>query len=676
MKSIIRLVAALVLCGAPLAHAQSLDVGDWQVVQENSSAVFTFPAGTVLAPGDYVVIGRFADQAAFESFHGVTLGANVHYFTNEADNPVVPMINGAETYTILDAGGATQDGPTEGFVQALGRSHHRSDPESAAFTDFGDLPTPGTGVEAPDAVFSGLVVSEVHDATSYVYEFVELYCDTDGGGGGGGNVAPAVSSVNLSPAAPEGGQTITVTASATDSDGTVTACALVWRSGGSAWTTTAMTAAGGSSWSGSVTAVDGNALFEYYVRATDDGGAFGYAPVGAPGVLYSVWVAPAPGSARVVLFDHAHDQDAGSNGNWRVDDNHPTPVPAVPTSETSWNGQLSSWGFELFQAGHEVRSTTTLLSASVLAGVDLLVIPEPQNPFTAAEIEAVRQFVYNGGSLFFIADHNSSDRNNNGWDSPSIFGGYSQPHITTPVGSDVETFCGALFGLHVHVKDEGSNSISGTFTNVASDPSNPVIHGPYGDVTSLVWHVGNVISLWPSANPDLSAVGGLVSTAAGDVHVMAWSQYGSGKVVGWGDSSSMADGTGSESHEDNWHEASHRAAFLNATMWLLDRPTSVGGVDDDVPSPYGVGLRTWPNPFNPTVTIGYSMPAPGPVNIEIYDVAGRRVRALEAGHRDAGEHTTAWDGRDDAGRALPSGVYFATARGAGAVNAAKLVLAK
>ncbi len=550
-----------VLAAAPAAA--QLDVGGWEVTQENSSVSVTLPAGTVVQPGGYLVLCRFATKAEFESFYGVSLAANVVYLSNDVDNPVVPMINGDEIYRVYDDVAALVDGPTPAFNQSSGRSHFRHDPESAPWTSYSDAPTPGSGVEAPDGVYSGLVITEVHDATSYAYEFVELYYDGDTGG--------------------------------------------------------------------------------------------------------------AIGPGRVVLFDHAHDQDAGSNGNWRVDDNHPNPSPTVPSSETSWNGQLSSWGYELYLAGHTVRSTTTALSAGVLAGVDLLIIPEPQNPFTAAEIEAVRQFVYDGGALFFIADHNSSDRNNNGWDSPSIFGGYSVPHISDPVGGDTETFCGALFGLHIHVKDEGDNGISGSYTNVATDPTNPVIHGSYGEVTELVWHVGNVMSLWPSANPDLGDVGGLVSKGEGSPHLMAWSRYGSGKVVGWGDSSSMADGTGSESHVDNWHEASHRAAFLNGTMWLLASDLSA---TRDTPAPIGVGIETFPNPFNPQTTVAFTLGADGPVYLDVYDMAGRHVRKLLGETRAAGRHEVTWDGSDKAGRGLPSGVYFVTARGGGTVNVTKVVLAK
>ena len=52
-------------------------------------------------------------------------------------------------------------------------------------------------------------------------------------------------------------------------------------------------------------------------------------------------------------------------------------------------------------------------------------------------------------------------------------------------------------------------------------------------------------------------------------------------------------------------------------------------------------------------------PREGAVALRIYDVNGRVQRMLESGTRPAGAHRVAWDGRDDAGRALPSGSYFA-----------------
>lgn len=65
-----------------------------------------------------------------------------------------------------------------------------------------------------------------------------------------------------------------------------------------------------------------------------------------------------------------------------------------------------------------------------------------------------------------------------------------------------------------------------------------------------------------------------------------------------------------------------------------------------------------PNPFRAITTIRFSMPEAGPATLAIHDIAGRRVRMLLDGAVDAGERRFVWDGRDDAGRALASGVYF------------------
>jgi hypothetical protein len=64
-----------------------------------------------------------------------------------------------------------------------------------------------------------------------------------------------------------------------------------------------------------------------------------------------------------------------------------------------------------------------------------------------------------------------------------------------------------------------------------------------------------------------------------------------------------------------------------------------------------------PNPFNPTTEIRYSLESPGEVNLRIYDSNGRLMRTLVEARAEAGENVVVWDGRDDAGRSLASGVY-------------------
>jgi hypothetical protein len=78
----------------------------------------------------------------------------------------------------------------------------------------------------------------------------------------------------------------------------------------------------------------------------------------------------------------------------------------------------------------------------------------------------------------------------------------------------------------------------------------------------------------------------------------------------------------------------------------------------DMPEPFGLPLLvSHPNPFNPATTIDYYVPSEGPVRLEIRDLAGRHVATLRTGPRSAGWHATTWQGRDDAGRPVPSGAY-------------------
>ena len=81
------------------------------------------------------------------------------------------------------------------------------------------------------------------------------------------------------------------------------------------------------------------------------------------------------------------------------------------------------------------------------------------------------------------------------------------------------------------------------------------------------------------------------------------------------------------------------------------------GVDDGIQHVYSLG-QNFPNPFNPVTTVHYSLGEKGRVSITVFDVDGRRVRVLVDAEREAGPHSLTWDGRNDAGQSLASGVYF------------------
>ena len=130
---------------------------------------------------------------------------------------------------------------------------------------------------------------------------------------------------------------------------------------------------------------------------------------------------------------------------------------------------------------------------------------------------------------------------------------------------------------------------------------------------------------------------------------------------------------------------------------MVDGPQTVAGISIDpegdanhgyvvsVASPLATGvsspravarLEAYPNPFNPQVTIRYSLPHGGEVQLDIHSVDGAHVRSLVRGYRAGGAETAAWDGRDARGRVVGSGVYFAVLRAGGTRLVQKVTLLK
>jgi hypothetical protein len=69
-------------------------------------------------------------------------------------------------------------------------------------------------------------------------------------------------------------------------------------------------------------------------------------------------------------------------------------------------------------------------------------------------------------------------------------------------------------------------------------------------------------------------------------------------------------------------------------------------------------FNNFPNPFNPSTTISFSLPETGPVNLAVFSVTGQKIRELASGPFPAGRHSVIWDGRDQSGMPVSSGVYL------------------
>ncbi|MCK4680446.1 T9SS type A sorting domain-containing protein [bacterium] len=102
-----------------------------------------------------------------------------------------------------------------------------------------------------------------------------------------------------------------------------------------------------------------------------------------------------------------------------------------------------------------------------------------------------------------------------------------------------------------------------------------------------------------------------------------------------------------------------RVDFMaNIMEYFGKTPTGPGtGAENDGLFVTGLG-HARPNPFNPMTTIEYTVAAPGHVAIQVFDVAGRKVRTLVDAHVAAGRRTATWDGTTDSGERAASGVYF------------------
>ncbi|HEY6572885.1 MAG TPA: FlgD immunoglobulin-like domain containing protein, partial [Candidatus Eisenbacteria bacterium] len=135
---------------------------------------------------------------------------------------------------------------------------------------------------------------------------------------------------------------------------------------------------------------------------------------------------------------------------------------------------------------------------------------------------------------------------------------------------------------------------------------------------------------------------------------------------------------------NNIEEGSERLRLASATVqdyFKLNACYAATGVGEE---PVGASpavpnrlFQNAPNPFNPETAIRYSVGSPGAVTVRIFNAAGALVRTLVDRAHAAGEYTVRWNGTDDHGRRLGSGVYFYEIQAAGGFrDARKLVLLK
>ena len=305
----------------------------------------------------------------------------------------------------------------------------------------------------------------------------------------------------------------------------------------------------------------------------------------------------------------------------------PTPSQTgitASTVETYWQGALSNWAIDCVNQGYVVETLpfnsqiTYGNSANVqdLSNYKVFVVDEPNIQFSASEKAAIVNFVKNGGGLCMISDHSVSDRNNDGWDSPMIWNDL----MTT------NTVQANPFGIAFDTGTSTGN-FSLTSTGIANLPTNPVLHGPKGNVTQVKWSNGTRMTLNTTQNP---SVQGLIfkSGTTGTTDVMvAWETYYAGKIVAFGDSSPMEDGSGDPN--DSLYNGytgdangNHQRVLVNAIVWLASQ--SLGNATFDNSQ---TNVVISPNPIRGNeLTLYFHSAVSNNATFVIYDSLGRMVK--------------------------------------------------
>ena len=114
------------------------------------------------------------------------------------------------------------------------------------------------------------------------------------------------------------------------------------------------------------------------------------------------------------------------------------------------------------------------------------------------------------------------------------------------------------------------------------------------------------------------------------------------------------------------------ADIVNITITVSDVLSSSS---ENIPEKLSI-RHAHPNPFNNSVSISFEMPNSKNVNLTIFDMKGRLIRQLSLGVLGIGSHKVLWDGKNDLGNNLPSGIYMAVLEIGDKFNVQKISLVK
>jgi len=167
----------------------------------------------------------------------------------------------------------------------------------------------------------------------------------------------------------------------------------------------------------------------------------------------------------------------------------------------------------------------------------------------------------------------------------------------------------------------------------------------------------------PDINPDLPNEAYTIHISTTDTAIASFSQIYSDILTNSNATHWETRNIPLANYADNYVYLAFRHYHIYGSSLLLDNVSvtyaNSSNDHDSLSIPVSTKLKAnYPNPFNPSTTIGFDTDKPSRVYIDIYNVKGQKVKTLVSGVFEAGSHTVQWNGIDDNGRSVGSGVYF------------------
>ncbi len=115
----------------------------------------------------------------------------------------------------------------------------------------------------------------------------------------------------------------------------------------------------------------------------------------------------------------------------------------------------------------------------------------------------------------------------------------------------------------------------------------------------------------------------------------------------------------------------NRIGFGTTGIFFISSAPDISGV------PTAISIQSLvPNPFNPSITISFNVGQSGTVELNIYDLIGRRINSLVSQQFEIGQYSRQWDGRDNNGSMMPAGVYLVQIKSDTTTDSKKVTLVK